>query len=117
MTTESLNGLSDPEDPDMEVPYRARHLGSTIPLIHGRNDEIVPVEQSESLHEALSASGWPTSLTLFDTNQAGVIGCRLSSSIPGAALYVRAISPHAILSGWTRTVYSAPRSMRARLPD
>lgn len=48
----------------------------TIRLAHGRDDEVVAVEQSEFLFGALSESGWPCTLTIVDADHAGVIGCR-----------------------------------------
>jgi len=48
----------------------------TIRLAHGRNDEVVAVEQSELLFSALSESGWSSTLSLVDADHAGVIGCK-----------------------------------------
>ncbi|MFI6092852.1 alpha/beta hydrolase [Streptomyces sp. NPDC051218] len=44
-------------------------------LVHGTTDEVVPVDSSRELHEALLAHGWDSELSEPVTDHAGVLGC------------------------------------------
>jgi predicted esterase len=64
-----------------DSPFRKRDLfgvsvDPSIPLllIHGRSDEVVPIERSRTALVALSAAGWETTLREVDTDHAGAIG-------------------------------------------
>lgn len=46
-----------------------------IRLVHGTADEVVPVDSSRELHEALLAHGWDSELSEPVTDHAGVLGC------------------------------------------
>ena len=44
----------------------AGHDGAPFLIFHGRDDTMVPVDQSERLHAALSAAGTPSRLVVYD---------------------------------------------------
>ncbi|MGW7081300.1 alpha/beta hydrolase [Streptomyces sp. NPDC054871] len=46
-----------------------------VRLVHGTTDEVVPVDSSRELHEALLAHGWDSELSEPVTDHAGVLGC------------------------------------------
>ncbi|MGW0904117.1 alpha/beta hydrolase [Streptomyces sp. NPDC002853] len=46
-----------------------------VRLVHGTDDEAVPVESSRELHEALLSHGWDSRLSEPATHHAGVLGC------------------------------------------
>lgn len=46
-----------------------------VRLVHGTQDEAVPVDSSRELHEALLSHGWDSELSEPVTDHAGVLGC------------------------------------------
>jgi dienelactone hydrolase len=45
-------------------------------IVHGTDDEGVPVERSRTAYRLLAASGWPVELREIETNHAGIVGAR-----------------------------------------
>ena len=53
-------GVTDPDDPKLDAISPIKHVDKvTIPilLIHGKDDTVVPISQSEDMADALKAAG------------------------------------------------------------
>jgi dipeptidyl aminopeptidase/acylaminoacyl peptidase len=59
-------------------------------LIHGRQDDVIPVSQSERMHDALTAAGVRNELILVDGGHGLDFPAHFSDSVPNVLEFLAA---------------------------
>jgi dienelactone hydrolase len=87
MVADSISGQTLPTD---LAPYRG---GAPFTLLHGVDDDVIPVDVSRTFATTLRHSGWPAELVELPTDHAAIAGAAYDSA---ADRYVPANDPVAL---------------------